>query len=52
MDSFRDTLAAGRSVAFVIRKGALTCDEKTVYHNGNQMTADNKDARNCIYPVV
>ncbi len=40
MDSFRDTLAAGRSVAFVIRKGALTCDEKAVYHNGNQMSRE------------
>lgn len=37
MESFRDVLLAGKSVAFVIRKGALTYDEKIVYHNENQM---------------
>lgn len=37
MNTFRDVLAAGKSVAFVIRKGALTYDEKVVYHNEHKM---------------
>lgn len=37
MNSFRDVLSVGKSVAFVIRKGALCYDEKVVYHNENQM---------------
>lgn len=35
MDEFRSLLAAGKDVAFVIRKGALTDDSKTEYRNGN-----------------
>ncbi|MDE6602160.1 MAG: phosphonopyruvate decarboxylase [Lachnospiraceae bacterium] len=41
MDLFRKTLAEGKSVAFVIRKGALTYEEKVVYHNGNEMQREN-----------
>lgn len=37
MNVFRDVLAAGKSVAFVIRKGALTYDEKVAYHNEHKM---------------
>lgn len=37
MQAFRDVLAQGKSVAFVIRKGALTYEKKAVYHNGNTM---------------
>ena len=33
MDSYRKILAAGKCVAFVIRKGALTFDEKISYAN-------------------
>ncbi len=33
MAAFRGILAEGRDVAFVIRKGALTCDHGTVYEN-------------------
>lgn len=34
---FKTLLAAGKSVAFVVRKGALTYDEKVVYKNDNKM---------------
>lgn len=34
MDAFRPLLAAGKSAAFVIRRGALTYDKKVVYRNG------------------
>lgn len=37
MQTFRETLAAGKSVAFVIRKGALSYEEKVVYSNENTM---------------
>lgn len=37
MQTFRETLAAGKSVAFVIRKGALSYEEKVVYRNENIM---------------
>lgn len=37
MQTFRKTLAAGKSVAFVIRKGALSYEEKVVYRNENTM---------------
>lgn len=40
MDSFRDVLAAGKSVAFVICKGAITYDEKVAYHNENIMSRE------------
>lgn len=33
MDGFREALSAGKSVAFVIRKGALTFDGKAEYKN-------------------
>lgn len=40
MDDFRKLLAEGKDVAFVIRKGALTCDENVQYQNQNQMTRE------------
>ena len=40
MEEFRGLLEKGKQVAFVIRKGALTCDEKVVYKNDNTMTRE------------
>ncbi|MBQ6359794.1 MAG: phosphonopyruvate decarboxylase [Lachnospiraceae bacterium] len=40
MDDFRGILAAGKSVAFIIRKNALTMDKKVVYKNGNKMVRE------------
>ena len=40
MAHFRDVLAQGKDVAFVIRKGALSYDEKVVYRNDNEMTRE------------
>ena len=37
MDRFRSVMDEGRSVAFVVRKGALSYDGKTVYKNDHQM---------------
>ena len=37
MSEFRKILAAGKDVAFVIRKGALSYDQKVVYSNRNTM---------------
>lgn len=37
MADYREVLAAGKDVAFVIRKGALSYDEKVKYKNGNTM---------------
>ena len=37
MQEFWTTLEQGRAVAFVIRKGALTYDEKVEYRNDNPM---------------
>ena len=37
MEDFRTDLDAGRDVAFVIRKGALTCDQKVKYGNDYTM---------------
>ena len=37
MENFRNELAAGKDVAFVIRKGALTYTEKVEYLNDNTM---------------
>ena len=37
MEDFREILASGKDVAFVVRKGALSCDEKVKYENGNTM---------------
>ena len=37
MAEFRKILATGKDVAFVIRKGALSYDEKVVYANSNTM---------------
>ena len=36
-NSFSDILKAGKNVAFVVKKGALTYDEKVVYENDNLM---------------
>lgn len=40
MAEFRDVLAAGKDVAFVIRKGALSFDEKVHYENENKMVRE------------
>lgn len=40
MDGFREELAKGKNVAFVVRKGALTYDKKVTYSNGNTMTRE------------
>ena len=37
MDDFRNTLSSGKSVAFVIRKGAFSYDEKIKYTNNYTM---------------
>ncbi len=38
MKKFRKLLASGKNAAFVIRKGALSYDEKMNYGNENRMT--------------
>jgi phosphonopyruvate decarboxylase len=40
MDSFREVLKAGKNVAFVVRKGALSFDEKVEYKNDNTMVRE------------
>ena len=40
MAGFRDILAQGKDVAFVIRKGALTDAPKVEYKNGNKMVRE------------
>ena len=40
MDNFRKILAAGKDVAFVIRKGALTDAPKVEYKNNNSMVRE------------
>ena len=40
MVEFRELLAKGKQVAFVIRKGALTYDEKVIYKNDNTMSRE------------
>lgn len=40
MTKYRDILSRGRSVAFVIRKNALTYEEKVHYTNNNKMTRE------------
>ncbi len=37
MENFKQSLTEGKSVAFVIRKGALSYDEKVSYNNSNFM---------------
>lgn len=37
MKQFKTTLNSGKCVAFVVRKGALSFDEKVTYQNDNQM---------------
>lgn len=37
MEEFRKLLTEGKDVAFVIRKGALSCDVKVAYKNSNTM---------------
>ena len=37
MNEFRGILALGKSVAFVVKKGALEYDEKVIYENSNTM---------------
>ncbi len=40
MEGFRKVLSEGRDAAFVIRKGALSFDEKVVYANDNTMVRE------------
>lgn len=40
MDEFREILAEGKQIAFVIKKGALEYDGKVKYENGNAMTRE------------
>lgn len=40
MEEFREILSAGKDVAFVIRKGALTYEGKVKYENGNTMVRE------------
>ena len=40
MSAFRQRLDAGHCVAFVIRKGALTCESKVEYGNGWEMNRE------------
>lgn len=40
MDAYNKVLAAGKDVAFVIRKGALSYDGKVVYENDNTMVRE------------
>ena len=37
MEDFKDDLGAGKSVAFVVKKGAISYDGKTEYKNNNTM---------------
>lgn len=40
MEQFRQVLASGRDVAFVVRKGALTYDQPVTYKNGYTMSRE------------
>ena len=40
MKDFRELLSKGKNVAFVVRKGALSLDEKISYKNENSMTRE------------
>ena len=40
MKEFKNILAKGKCVAFVVRKGALSYDEKVVYKNNNTMVRE------------
>ena len=40
MERFKEVLATGKDVAFVIRKGALTLDDKVTYKNDNEMVRE------------
>ena len=40
MEDFKKVLSAGKDVAFIIRKGALTDAPKVVYENGNSMVRE------------
>ena len=40
MSEFRDILSTGKNVAFVVRKGALSYDEKVVYKNDNLLVRE------------
>ncbi|MCR5397925.1 MAG: phosphonopyruvate decarboxylase, partial [Lachnospiraceae bacterium] len=40
MDIYKPLLKSGKSVAFVVRKGALSYDEKVVYKNNYSMTRE------------
>lgn len=40
MEAYRQNLAQGKDVAFIIRKGALSYDGKVEYRNNNEMTRE------------
>lgn len=40
MDRFRDILASGKDVAFVVRRGAITYDGRVKYENRNKMVRE------------
>ena len=40
MEEFNEILKTGKNVAFVIRKGAISYDEKVVYKNDNKMVRE------------
>ena len=40
MNGFRALFAEGKQAAFVVKKGALTCDEKVSYRNDHVMTRE------------
>ena len=41
MNDYNNILKTGKDVAFVIKKGALSYDEKIEYKNENSMTREN-----------
>ncbi len=49
MNRFKSVLEKGKDVAFVVRKGALTYDEKVIYKNSYKMTRE--QIINCIVEV-
>lgn len=49
LDSWQPRLASGKSVAIVVRKGALTCDQPVNYSNGHTLLRE--EAIRCITDV-
>lgn len=40
LEGFQEVLSGGKSVAFVVRKGALSYDGEVTYKNGHTMTRE------------